>query len=244
MSRSLFSPLAVQYQQNAPGGAPPADPTPPPATPPADPPPADPAPPAGDPPPDPAAPTFEAWIADPVNAKYVRTIRKEAADNRVKAAAATKAADATFRELAKSLGIDIPGGDPLDPAKLTEELTKTKREIVELRMGAALERAFRKHGADTDLLLPYLRGSAALEKLDPTSETFDAEVSAMVKNLLEKNPKLKASGPVPRQNGGEFPGGKPPTQQLTRDQLKGMAPEAIEAARQAGQLDLILRGGV
>lgn len=242
MSRSLFSPLALQYQQNAPGGAPPAGdpPSGAPAVPPVD---APPAPPAGDPPPA-DKPTFEAWIADPTNAEFTKGLRKEAADNRVKATQAAKAAETTFRELAKSLGIDVPGGDPLDPAKLTEELTRTRREIIDLRMSAALEQASRKHGADTDLLIPFLRGSAALDKLDPSAETFPAEVSAMVKGLLEKNPKLKAAGLVPTRNGGEFPGGKPLTQQLTRAQLVGMKPEEIEAARQAGQLDLILRGGV
>lgn len=253
MSRTSFSPLALQFQQNAPGSTPPAGDPPPTApgaggAPPADPPKppaAPPVPPAsGEPPADPAALKFEDWIADPVNAGFVKSIRKEAADNRVKAAAATKAAETTFRELAKSLGIEIPGGDPLDPTKLTEELAQVRRTNIELRIGAALEQASRKHGADTELLVPFLKGSAALDKLDPASDTFPAEVSALVKGLLEKNPKLKASGPVPTRNGGEFPGGKPPTQQLTREQLRGMKPEEIEAARQAGQLDVILRGGV
>lgn len=242
MTRSLFSPLALQHQQNAPGGAPPAGDPPPgaPAVPPVD---APPAAPAGDPPPA-DKPTFEAWIADPTNAEFTKGLRKEAADNRVKATQATKAAETTFRELAKSLGIEIPGGDPLDPTKLTEQLTRTQRELSELRVGAAVEQASRKHGADTELLIPFLRGTASLDKLDPTSDTFAAEVSALVKGLLEKNPKLKAAGQVPTRNGGEFPGGKPLTQQLTRAQLVGMKPEEIEAARQAGQLDLLLRGGV
>jgi hypothetical protein len=182
-------------------------------------------------------------MADPVNAEFTKQLRKEAADNRVKATTATKAAETTFRELAKSLGIEIPGGDPLDPAKLTEELSKTRRENLELKVGNALEQASRKHGADTELLVPYLRGSAALEKLDPSSETFANDVSALVKGLLEKNPKLKAAQ-VATRSGGEFPGGKPPVPQLDRNWLKGKSPEEIEAARQAGQLDVLLRGGV
>jgi hypothetical protein len=231
----------VQRQQNAPGGGPPA----PPADPPAPPAPAPPAPPS--PPPPSGSKTYEEWIADPVNAEFTKALRKEAAENRVKAQTATKASEATFRELAKSLGVEIPGGDPLDPAKLTEELSKTRRENLELKVGNALEQASRKHGADTELLVPYLRGSAALEKLDPTSETFTADVSAMVKTLLEKNPKLKAAQVAPR-SGGEFPGGKPPVQQLTREQLQQMYKagqvEEIQKAREAGQLDQVMRGGV
>jgi hypothetical protein len=182
-------------------------------------------------------------MADPVNNEFTKQLRKEAADNRVKATTAQKAAETTFRELAKSLGIEIPGGDPLDPAKLTEELSKTRRENLELKVGNALELASRKHGADTEFLIPYLRGTAALEKLDPSSENFANDVSALVKTVLEKNPKLKAVQ-VATRSGGEFPGGKPPVPQLDRNWLKGKSAEEIEAARQAGQLDVLLRGGV
>jgi predicted component of type VI protein secretion system len=226
-------PVIYRETPGGPGGGPPAPPADPPA------PPAPPSPPA----PAAAAKTFEEWMADPVNAEFTKALRKEAADNRIKAQTSTKAAETTFRELAKALGIEIPGGDPLDPAKLTEELSKTRRENLELKVGNALEQASRKHGADTELLVPYLRGSAALDKLDPASENFVKDVSDLVKTLVEKNPKLKAAQVAPR-SGGEFPGGKPPVQQLTRAQLQGMKPEDIEAARQAGQLDSVLRGGV
>lgn len=242
----LIKHVIYRETPGGPGGGPPPSPAPaPPANPPGPPPVAPPT--AASPPPGPAGPppakalAFEDLPADWQT--EIKKLRGEAADNRVKATTATKAAETTFRELAKSLGIEIPGGDPLDPAKLTEELSKTRRENLELKVGNALEQASRKHGADTELIVPYLRGSAALDKLDPTSETFAKDVSDLVKNLVEKNPKLKAAQVAPR-SGGEFPGGKPPVQQLTREQLKGMKAEDIEAARQAGQLDAILRGGV
>jgi hypothetical protein len=222
--------ITPYFESNGPpAGAPPANP-PAPAAPPG--------PPAAQPAPvvPPAAPPAEP--PKTFDEEYVKGLRKEAADYRTKATAATKANEETLRLIATQLGIELPGGIA-DPKAIADELAKTKRENLELKVGSALEQASRKHGADTELLIPVLRGSAQLEKLDPSSENFTKDVSDLVKTMLERNPKLRASQ-VPSRSGGEFPGGTPPVQQLTRDQLKGMSPDQIMAARAAGQLDQMM----
>jgi hypothetical protein len=235
-----FRALAIQNEQDGPpgGGAPPAP------APPAAPPPAPPAPPAAPTPPAGAkTPTFEEWVADPVNAEFTKALRKEAADNRVKAQTATKTAEATFRELAKSLGVEIPGGDPLDPAKLSEELAKTRRENLDLKVGSALDAAFTKYGAKPKLTRALLRDEGALRELDPTSADFQRDLNAIVKKAVDDNPDLKAGqAPVLKPPvGAEFPGGgQPPSQQLTEDHLAVMKPAEVLEAMNKGQFDVLL----
>lgn len=208
------------------------------ATPPAEPtateaPPA--APPA--PPAEPAAPPAEPKMFDE---EYVQKLRKEAADYRTKYQQSKSEREATLASISKALGLGEE--EPLDPKKLAEQLTASQREIRELKTSHAVLDAARKYGADVDLLVPYLRGSSALDGLDPASATFGKDLSELVKNLVEKNPKLKAAPAAPR-SGGEFPGGNPTVQQITREQLKTMTAEQINEARKAGALDHLLSGG-
>jgi len=243
MSHLPFRGFALQHEQNgAPGGGPPAPVAPtPPAGAPATPSPTPPAP----PPPSggKGAPTFEEWVADPVNAEFTKALRKEAADNRVKAQTATKTAETTFRELAKSLGIEIPGGDPLDPSKLSEELAKTRRENLELKVGNALGEAFAKYGAKPKLTRALLAEEGSLRDLDPTSSDFQRELNARVKKAVEDNPELKVGqASTSRQAvGAEFPGGgQPPSQQLTIEHIGLMKPDEVLEAMKKGQFDALL----
>jgi hypothetical protein len=202
---------------------------------------------------EPVAPVVEpvtAPVVEPVapveapkmyDADYVKKLRAEAADYRTKFQAAKTDAETKLAPILKALGLD--GETAPDPAKLAEQLTATQRENRELKVSHAVIEAARKHSADTDLLVPYLRGSSALDSLDPASATFAKDLSDLVKNLVEKNPKLKASAPAAPRSGGEFPGGSPTVQQITRDQLKGMTPEQINAARLSGALDQLLATG-
>jgi hypothetical protein len=182
-------------------------------------------------------------MSDPVNAEFTKGLRKEAADNRVKAATATKTAETTFRELAKSLGVEIPGGDPLDPAKLSEELSKTRRENLELKVSGALGEAFTKYSAKPKLTKALLADEGGLRDLDPTAADFQRNLNAIVKKAVEDNPELKVGQASPSRSpvGAEFPGGgQPPSQQLTKEHIAVMKPEEVLEAVKKGQFDALL----
>jgi hypothetical protein len=220
-----------------PGGGPPLAPA---TAPPGKPPAAPPVPPAAA---QEGKPSFEEWMADPVNAEFTKALRKEAADNRVKAQTATKTAEATLRELAKSLGVEVPGGDPLDPSKLSEELAKTRRENLDLKVGSALDAAFTKYGAKAKLTRALLRDEGALRDLDPTSPDFQRDLNSIVKKAVDDNPDLKVGqAPTPKPPvGAEFPGGgQPPSQQLTKEHIAVMKPDEVLAAVKEGKFDVLL----
>lgn len=201
-------------------------------------------------PPAPVVPPAAPPAADP---DRITKLEKELSDARKEAAGyrtQSKGALAEIRKaLAPLLGIEDVADAPADAAsllaKLQERDAAREKQLREYQVSNALQSAGVKHGADMDLLIPHLRGSAALEKLDLTAETFAKDVSEMVKGLLEKNPKLRATQVAARSS--VDPGGAPPNvPQLTREQLTAMhkAGDAagIEEARKKGQLDNLLHG--
>lgn len=229
-------PFFTDADAGAPGGGVPAAPPAAPAAPGVPPAPAAPAAPA------PAAPAGTPSAREQQLEKDLEAARKEAAGYRTQ----NKGQLAEIRKaLAPLLGLEPGTEPPADAAALLAQLqqrdTKREQQLRELQLSNALQSAGAKHGADMDLLVPHLRGSAALEKLDLNADTFAKDVSELVKGLLEKNPKLKASQAPARSS--VDPGGAPPAvPQLTRAQLKGMTPEQIMEARQKGQLAEIMAG--
>lgn len=159
--------------------------------------------------------------------------------------------------LAKLAAVFNPQTDePVDPAKLAEQLAAEKAaaeesaaaalaerdaQIRELTVKAALPTAMAKASADPDLTLAVLTASGALSKLDPTAESFTADLESAVKAAVESNPKLKVA-PVAVRSGAEIPGRSGGSDQVTRDQLAKMTPEQIEKARVEGRLKNLLSG--
>lgn len=150
--------------------------------------------------------------------KYVRGLRQENASSR-----------AQFNQLRDAiLGVLDPeakaAGAKLDPAQLTEQLTKTQVENRTLKIERALDRAARHHKADEDLLVAWLAHKGRLNDLDPTSDDFAAQLDEMVAEAVKKNPKLKAdTTPVPTRSGGDFAGGG--------EKRSDSAPESIDDHR-------------
>ena len=147
--------------------------------------------------------------------------------------------------LKKALGawLGVEGDQPADANKVLEELQKRdqarERELASLRLTNALEQTARQHGADVDILAPYLRGSGRLDKLDPAAPEFSGQLDALVADLVSKQPKFKANGhggQAPPRGGSEFPGGNQGPPLLTRDDLKTMTPEQIDKARKDGRI--------
>jgi len=148
-----------------------------------------------------------------------------------------------LQQLQKVLGVDK--SLPTEPAELQAAL-ETERaataaattEIRNLRIDGAVSRTVAALGGQADLLTYYLKGTGALDSLDPTAEGFEKTLTALVKTTLEKNPTLKLNGQVPSVSGVPFPAGSGgPSDLISRDTLARMTPQQIADARSAGKLE-------
>jgi hypothetical protein len=202
--------------------------------------------------------------------KAMAKLRKENADWRTKlraqeeaSAAALKAAEASTAEsaslkdmLAKLSAVLNPDANtPPDPAQLAEQLTAAQAEtarvagekdqmIRNLTIRASLPSALAKASADPGLTEAVLTANGVLAKLDPSSDTFAADLESAVAAAVEANPRLKVDAPVApsRRSGAEIPGRSGGSDQLTRAQLAGMSSAQIEKARADGRLKNVLSG--
>lgn len=142
--------------------------------------------------------------------------------------------------------------EPLDPEKLVAQLAeeqkskkaieeKYEEKIRELTIEAKLPAIFTKLQADPDLTLDVLNSRGVLRKLDTSKRSFAADLESAVAEVLEKNPKLKATPAVVR-TGTEPTGKAGATDQLTLEQVRAMSPEQMVAAQKAGRLKKLLGG--
>jgi hypothetical protein len=218
--------------------------------------------------PEPSADTDQAKPS--LEEKELARARKDAANYRERlrlseesVAAATKSAQEKDTEtaslkdmLAKLAAVLNPEADtPPDPAKLAEQLTAAQAEtarvaaekdqmIRNLSIRAALPNALAKVSADPALTEAVLTASGALAKLDPSADTFTADLELAVAAAMDANPRLKIDAPVAqsRKSGAEIPGRSGGSDQLTIEQVRAMKPEQIEEARKAGKLRTLLGG--
>lgn len=181
----------------APEGAP-AAPAEPPATP------SQPAAPAAPQPPaqPPAGETPEQTIAR-LTAELT-SARQEAGKSRVNAkqAAAEEARQSLVQELGKALGL-VKTDEPVDPAKLTAQLTEQQATAAAAQVQLAVFKAAAKHGADAESLLD---SNSFLRSLDGLAPTDADKIDAAIKAAVDANPKLKTA-PVAGRSGAEFAGG-------------------------------------
>lgn len=153
----------------------------------------------------------------------------------------------TLAKLAAVLNPDA--NQPPDPAQLAEQLTAAQAEtarvqaeyqqqIRDLTIRASLPTVLAKAKADPGLTEAVLTASGALAKLDPTADTFAADLELAVNEAMERNPRLKVDAPVApsKRSGAEIPGRSGGSNQLTLEQVRTMKPADIDKARKAGQL--------
>lgn len=161
--------------------------------------------------------------------------------------------------LAKLAAVFNPQAEPaeeVDPAKLAEQaiaektaaeeryaalLAEKDAEMNTLRVQAALPSAFAKAQADPDLTAAVLTASGALSKLDPSADTFAADLESAVLAAVEANPKLKVAQVAPR-SGSEITGRSGGSDQVTEEQLSRMSSEEITKALSEGRLKNVLAG--
>jgi hypothetical protein len=205
--------------------------------------------------------------ADDKTARTIAAIRGEFKDERAKRQAAEKrladieaARQADQAEQAKrmdafAIALGLKSGDePPDPAKLAEELerTKTANEAAaeslrseirqrDLRL-AVLTQA---PGLDANglLLMDSLSFLRKLDGLDPSSDDFTEKVGEAIKAAAEANsqyrltpPKAEKPAPTIARSGGEFnaaPGGN---RQWTVEDVTRATPAEVEKAQNDGLL--------
>jgi len=133
-------------------------------------------------------------------------------------------------------------------SKLSErdsQLTAAQESIRALTIRAALPNLAAKAKAHPEGLVKVLTADGVLGKLDPTSDTFAADLESAVNAAVEANPYLKVT-PAATRSGAEIPGRTGGSDQLTREQVNEMSkrdPAALVKAQREGRLTRVLGGG-
>ncbi|MGP6175435.1 hypothetical protein [Corynebacterium sp. A21] len=181
--------------------------------------------------------------------EYVEKLRSENAAARIKAkehadavTAAKADSDALVQQIGKAFGfIKDEDTEQADANKIVEQLT-SERDSLQTRLRnqsekIALTDAAKAHGADLDILLPYLKGKGLLADLDPNADDYADQVSQVVQAEVTSTPKLAAqaaerrSGVDPTNTNTEQSGAP-----ITIGDLEKMTSEEIVAADKAGKL--------
>ena len=194
--------------------------------------------------------------------KLVENLRGDVAAEKAKREAAEKAAeqkakeqqDDLLKKVAAAFGLDTGAEKPPTPEELTqklaEEQARTKASDDRARqtqVELAVYRSAAKHGGDPDALLDSRGFANAVAKLDPSSESFGADVEKAVKAAVEANPKLgvvKPAEPKPAVPAGGAPMGGAPggKKQLGAEDAARMTPEQIAKAVEEGRFTSYLGG--
>lgn len=133
---------------------------------------------------------------DPVAAEAeIKRLRQENGAARTQAKA--QAADEARTELAQTIGkaLGLVKDEPIDPAALTEQLTKSQTDAKQARVELAVFRTAAQAGGDPAALLDSSSFLKSLDGIDPADE---AAVKAAVETAVAANPRLGAAPSDPR----------------------------------------------
>jgi hypothetical protein len=223
--------------------------------------PASPTEPATEPPTEPKAkaPKFEGDFDPTRFEKLVENLRGDVEKEKARREAAEqKAAEQQndlMKKVAAAFGLDTGEEKPPTPEELTQKLAQEQARTKEFEDAArqtqvelAVYKTAGKHGGDADALLDSRGFANAIAKLEPSSDSFAADVEKAVKQAVEANPKLAAKQPEPAKPqvpaGGAPMSGAPGTKrQLGEEDVKRMTPEQITKAIAEGRLNDYLGGG-
>jgi hypothetical protein len=193
--------------------------------------------PAGDPP---GQPTYDEWLAEPLNVRYTKKLRDEAAGARVKARDQAS-------ELARKLGVETPDGSPpLSVDELVEKLKPLRESgdtIRSLKLRASLAEAFHAKGLKPGITRAALLDQGHMDRLTKAVDApdFDEQLDTTLGELVESMPEVKDAGRGVGARGTEFkPNPHPYEGQLTLEEVSAMQPEEVLKAQQSGLLDRLL----
>lgn len=152
--------------------------------------------------------------------KIIRDTRDEAAKNRTGKTAAEEQQQKILKAVAQAAGLKIEGDDEQpDPAKLTEELTKTQQQAREAAVQLAVYRTAGKNQGDPDALLDSRAFLTKVADLDPTAADFATKVETAIKDAVKDNPKLKATQAAGSSSADHGAGGSGEQQKRTPKSL-------------------------
>ena len=149
---------------------------------------------------------------------YVQKLRQESANYRVTAKkheADLQKVQQQMQAIQKALGGD--GGEP-DVDKLTKDLEAKENQLRTLKLENAFNSVAHKLGADPELALALLSRRGELDALDFDSD-INEQLTVLVQEAIEKNPKLKAGEPQPKAGGDPGPGSGGGTQKTDMNAL-------------------------
>jgi len=159
----------------------------------------------------------------------IERLRRENGADRVNAK--TKAAEEARKELAQTIGkaLGLVEDEPIDPAKLTAQLTQSQTQARQAQVELAVFRAASDTDADPAALLDSRTFLAKVADIDPT----DGEaIKQAIADVVASNPRL---GKAPH------PGMKPnPAQGRSASPPLGLA-DQIAAAQKAGDMKAVMR---
>lgn len=129
----------------------------------------------------------------------------------------------------------------LTPEQIAQKAEQSAQEAREANVRLAVYQSASKHGADPDALMDSTSFAKAVAKLDPSADTFAANVEAAIKKAVESNARLKASTttPVPPKGGFDMNNGGGGKRQLTAAEVEHLSktdPEALVKAQEDGLL--------
>lgn len=168
----------------------------------------------------------------------IERLRRENASSRTNAKA--KAAEEAKKELAQTIGkaLGLVEDEQVDPAALTEQLTKAQAD----QRQAALELAIFRATPDASVANALLDSRSFLAKVADTDPTDADAIAEAVQAAVSNNPALGKRLPAPNPAQGSSGNGPSAAGQLTRDDLKSMTPDEINKARVEGRLDDLMSG--
>lgn len=197
-------------------------------------------------PPVPAEPKGNVWDDPKAAQAEIERLRREngAARTNAKAQAAEEAKNELAQTIGKALG--LVENEPIDPAKLTENLTAAQAEAKRAQVALAV---YQNAGAVADpvALLDSTTFLKSVEGVDPGDT---AAITAAIAAAVEANPRLGAASaadpkppaPIPGQGGSS--GGPSGVAQLTRAEVEQLARDGkhaeIDKARTEGRLNDLL----
>lgn len=155
---------------------------------------------------------------DPAAARAeIERLRRENAADRVNAkqAAADAAKAELTQQIGKALGL-VKDDEPVDPARLTEQLTTAQKESRAQQLENAILRAAIKRGADPDALID---SRSFMERAAQTDPTDAAGIAALIDGALTGNSRFKGVQAAPAGGADLGPGGQTAPRTYTEAQL-------------------------
>ncbi|MFG2380569.1 hypothetical protein [Streptomyces avermitilis] len=182
------------------------------------------------------APKFEGEFDPQKAARLVENLRTQVDEEKTK----RTALETQFSDFMGKFGQLFGGGEEkkLTPEQIAQKAQESDQQARQATVKLAVFQTASKHGADPEALLDSASFAKAIGKLDPTADTFAANVEAAIKKAVEANPRLKvqAAQQAPAKGGFDMNNGTAGKRQLTAAEVQKLSPDELVKAREDGLL--------